>query len=221
MLRWVQLLHLADRSAAALEAVRLELEQAAHTSLMVQRSLCAPALEGSFNAGDLIWHLQFADAAAQRACTAQAHWRERIEPLLADRRRIVRVDGALYESGRGGARRPDLRQGIYRVALFAVDEHAPAAAVEACEADLLTMPEHLPTMLNWTLSRASSAAGSRRWTHVWEQEYAEAKALLVDYMIHPVHWGYVDRWFDPECPERIVDPVLCHGFCALPSSIVA
>ena len=24
------------------------------------------------------------------------------------------------------------------------------------------------------------------------------------YLMHPIHWARVDRWFDPECPEVIV-----------------
>lgn len=32
--------------------------------------------------------------------------------------------------------------------------------------------------------------------------------------MHPVHWGSVDRWFDPECPEVIVRERVCHSFCA-------
>ena len=38
--------------------------------------------------------------------------------------------------------------------------------------------------------------------------------------MHPVHWGYVDCRFDPECPERIVDLTLCHALCRLPHSVL-
>lgn len=218
MLGWTQLLHLADRSA--LESVRGMLERAVAASPMVRTALCQPTLEGSFNGGDLILRLQFADAAAMQACMAQPHWRAQVEPLLADRSRVVHIDSAVYEPGRGGTREPHLADGIYRVAFFAVERGAPADSIARYEANLLLMPEHLPRMLNWSLSRISHAAGTRVWTHVWEQEYATLDALTVDYMVHPVHWGYVDRWFDPECPEHIVDLTLCHGFCALPRSVI-
>ena len=33
------------------------------------------------------------------------------------------------------------------------------------------------------------------------------------YLMHPIHWAYVDRWFDPECPEVIVRDRVCHSFC--------
>ena len=34
------------------------------------------------------------------------------------------------------------------------------------------------------------------------------------------HWGYVDAWFDPECPKCIVDPALAHVFCPAAESIL-
>ena len=52
-----------------------------------------------------------------------------------------------------------------------------------------------------------------RWTHLWEQEFDSVDGLQVDYMSSPVHWGYIDRWFDPEMPERIVDLWLAHTAC--------
>jgi hypothetical protein len=33
--------------------------------------------------------------------------------------------------------------------------------------------------------------------------------------MHPIHWAYVDRWFDPECPDFIVRDRVCHSFCAV------
>ena len=52
-----------------------------------------------------------------------------------------------------------------------------------------------------------------RWTHLWEQEFDRLEGLEQDYMLHPFHWGHVDRWFDPEMPERVVDPWLAHLAC--------
>ena len=41
-------------------------------------------------------------------------------------------------------------------------------------------------------------------------------------MNHPVHWGLVDRWYDPECPERIADAsMLVNALGAVPASIMA
>jgi len=219
VIKCTQLVHLADRGA--LEEIRGVIERVTTASPMLRTALCQPTLPGSFNGGDLIVHLQFDDAAALQACVAQTQWRTQVEPLLADRARVAHIDSALYDAGRSGTRAAQLSAGIYRVAFFAVEPQAAPPSIAQYEADLLLMPMHLPRMLNWSLSRISRGVGTRAWTHVWEQEYATLDALTVDYMVHPVHWGYVDRWFDPECPERIVDLTLCHGFCELPRSVIA
>jgi hypothetical protein len=39
-------------------------------------------------------------------------------------------------------------------------------------------------------------------------------------MDHPFHWGLVDRWFNPECSQWIVDKVLCHTYCEFKSSVL-
>ena len=53
------------------------------------------------------------------------------------------------------------------------------------------------------------------WTHVGEQEYATLDGLAGTYIMHPQHWSNVERWFDPEYPEWLVDPVLVHTFCTI------
>jgi hypothetical protein len=40
-------------------------------------------------------------------------------------------------------------------------------------------------------------------------------------MMHPVHWGLVDGWFDPECPQRIVDPFLIHAAFDIRQGVIA
>jgi len=35
--------------------------------------------------------------------------------------------------------------------------------------------------------------------------------------MYPYHWGHIDRWFNPECADWIVDTYLCHTFCAFES----
>ena len=53
---------------------------------------------------------------------------------------------------------------------------------------------------------------------MWEQGYDMLEDLTVDYMRHPCHWGQVDRWFDPEHPDWLIDPGLVHAFCATEAS---
>lgn len=188
----------------ALLTLAPEADRDAVASKLGTATLLQPTLPGTFEGGDLI-----------------AHFRDThgVGDLLANPA-VVHVDSAVYEPIGAGAAEPDLTGGIYRVLLLAVDPLAPEAAIHQLEADLLAMPRYINSIRNWRLSRVTKATGARAWTHVWEQEYADLGGLLGPYMTHPYHWARVDRWFDPECPEHIVDMRLCHSFCALPRSIL-
>jgi len=174
------------------------------------RILVAPTLPGSHFGGDLLAHFAF-DSAAQRDGFGAT-----LAPVLAGNA----VDGADYQGSPDGKQAPDLANGVYRVLLLSVDEGTHPESVVQFEAETRMMPHYIPAIRNWQLSRADAVVGERRWTHVWEQEYAGAEGLLGPYMLHPYHWARIDRWFDPECPERIVDARLCHSFCALEASIL-
>ena len=80
------------------------------------------------------------------------------------------------------------------------------------ERSLQAMPRHIPEIRSWSLSRVRAERSDERWTHVWEQEYADVAGLRVAYMRSPYHWTGVDRWFDPEMPCSIVEPRLAHMF---------
>ena len=56
---------------------------------------------------------------------------------------------------------------------------------------------------------------------MFEQEFTDVDGLMGPYLMHPIHWAVVDRWFDPECPEVIVRDRVCHSFCALSSPVLA
>jgi Stress responsive A/B Barrel Domain len=71
----------------------------------------------------------------------------------------------------------------------------------------------VPAIRAWQLSRVDDAIGTSRWTHVFEQEFGDVDGLMGPYLMHPIHWAVVDRWFDPECPEVIIRDRVCHSFC--------
>lgn len=96
----------------------------------------------------------------------------------------------------------------------------PAASVDAFESDLLAMPGYIGSIRAWQLSRVSHAVGAASWTHVWEQEFSDLNGLMGPYLMHPIHWAVVDRWFDPECPECIVREQVCHSFCNCDAELV-
>lgn len=207
MFKLTRLVTLADAARLAPLADELRALARRHAAY---RTLVAPTLPGSHFGGDLLAHFAF-DSAEQRDALGAA-----LAPLLAG----DAVDGADYQGSLDGKQTPDLANGVYRVLLLSVDEGSDPEAVAQFESETRMMPHYIPAIRNWQLSRADAAVGGRRWTHVWEQEYAGVEGLLGPYMMHPYHWARIDRWFDPECPERIVDARLCHSFCALEASIL-
>lgn len=210
MYKLTRLVTLADPASASALADEIHALAAAH---FASRQLVAPALPGSHFGGDLIAHFAFDDAARRTDFDAA------LAPLLAAPA-VASVDGVAYEGGAGGRSDPELANGVYRVLLLSIDEGTDPAVVARFEAETRMMPHYIPAIRNWQLSRADDAIGARRWTHVWEQAYADAGGLMGPYMMHPYHWARIDRWFDPECPDRIVDARLCHSFCAMEASVL-
>ena len=210
MFKLTRLVTLADPAAPEPLAEEVRALVTAH---MAYRQLVAPTLPGSHCGGDLLVHCAF-DSAAQRDAFGAA-----LASLLA-RAAVAAVDGADYQGSPDGKRDPDLANGVYRVLLLSVDDRSEPGAIAQFEAETRMMPHYIPAIRNWQLSRIDAAVGERRWTHVWEQEYAGAEGLLGPYMLHPYHWARIDRWFDPECPERVVDARLCHSFCAFEGGVI-
>lgn len=186
--------------------------RAAASNAGAQRWVVAPTLPGSRNGGDILAHLRFA-AKDQWDCTA-----ERFADLLADPA-VGHVNGAAYSgapvqgNGKPGA--------VYRALLLSVTPDADAATIARFEADLRLMPRYVRTITDWQLSRVEEATGTSAWTHVFEQLFTDAAGLMGPYLMHPIHWAVVDRWFDPECPDVIVRDRVCHSFCAITDPVLS
>jgi hypothetical protein len=176
--------------------------------------LTQPTLPGVYNGGDLLAHHQFKD---------EAHWRARQSQFgtVLGSAAICHVDSAAYEGGAGGVCEPGLAKGIYRTLLLCVDRPVDVQTLEQFEAEMGMMPHYIPAIRNWQLSRVAYAKGARAWTHVWEQEFASIEGLAGPYMLHPYHWARIDRWFDPESTQWMVNTTLCHSFCALDDSVLS
>ena len=75
-----------------------------------------------------------------------------------------------------------------------------ADTVARFEDELSSMARYIPAIRAWQLSRVDDAIGTSQWTHVFEQEFSDVDGLMGPYLMHPIHWAVVDRWFDPNAP---------------------
>ncbi|WP_175762985.1 Dabb family protein [Burkholderia ambifaria] len=189
-------------------AIERALRDAAHALPGASRVALARNLEGCWGAGDYTLDVLRDERATDRATDFTA---------LARVSGVVRIDGAACRAIGGGLREPALRDGVWRTLMLRVRPQADDARVLELERELLRMPAFMPGIRNWRLSRIATPGA---WTHVWQQEFAQVGALLGEYLLHPYHWGWVDRRFDAESPDWTVDAI-SHAFCPLASSLLA
>ncbi|MDN7929984.1 Dabb family protein [Burkholderia metallica] len=190
------------------DAIERALRDAAHALAGARRVALARNLDGSWGAGDYTLDVLRDESAAEGAPDFAA---------LVQLPGIERIDGASCRAIGGGLREPALRDGVWRTLMLRVRPQAHADQVDALERELLRMPAFTPGIRNWRLSRIVTPGA---WTHVWQQEFAHVGDLLGEYLLHPYHWGWVDRRFDAESPDWTVDAI-SHAFCPLASSLLA
>jgi hypothetical protein len=214
-LRLVTLAREAKPSARELTAKRLS--QLAHEADAVS-TLLAPTLPGTWNGGDWIWRSEYRDEAHHDAVERDARFVRRAAELLDDRSLVHRVEHVVFAPGDRGGVAP--ARGLYRVALFCANQNPTADRLARFRGETTAMPRHVRSIRRWQLATPVRASGSRLWTHVWEQEYDDLAGLSGPYMMHPCHWSQVDRWFDPEDPDWLIDPTLCHTFCETSARVI-
>jgi hypothetical protein len=194
-----------DDRRRVLASVRSGVE-ATHAS----RCLVEPTLPGSRNGGDILVHLRF-DSRNQWLSAA-----DDFADALHDHA-INRVNGATYPGTpfrNGGAGT------VYRTLLLRVLHDTNADTLARFEGELSSMAQYIPAIRAWQLSRVDDAIGTSQWTHVFEQEFSDVDGLMGPYLMHPIHWAMVDRWFDPECPDVIIRDRVCHSFCHCDDAIL-
>lgn len=177
-----------------------------------RQRLVEPTLPGSRNGGDVLVHLRF-DSRSQWLSAA-----DDFATVLQDPA-ITRINGAAYpgtptRSGNGAGT-------VYRALLLRVQPDTDADTVARFEDELSSMPRFVPAIRAWQLSRVDDAIGTSRWTHVFEQEFSDVDGLMGPYLMHPIHWAVVDRWFDPECTDVIIRDRVCHSFCHTAESVLS
>jgi len=173
----------------------------------VRASQLGRNLPGSLGGGRLHWDLALDDGAALGALLRSVPG--------------ARLDAVAFRPRETQAPHPELRGCVKRTLLLRVRPGADPARVKGLERALLDMPQHIGAIRNWALHRTDPSLWPTRWTHVWEQEYGGRAGLERDYMSHPYHWGVVDGFFDPECPQRVVETELAHVYYAAEQSVLA
>jgi hypothetical protein len=221
MFKLTKLVTMTDRAD---ELGRLQLTHALNAAANgndhVVRSMLEPTLPNVYNGGDYIWHVQFASEGAYLAWKADPAGGRSAEFMLADMSLVSHVDSVAYEGGPSGSKRT-LSKGAYRTSFFSVNRPPSEAAIRQFDFETYEMGVYIPTIVNWQISRATEASGARRWTHVWEQEYEEIGGLHGAYMLHPYHWAWIDRWYDPESTSHMIDTHVTHTFCNFTASMIA
>jgi hypothetical protein len=178
-------------------------------AVAADRAVVQPTLPGVRNGGDILMHLRF---------DTEDQWRSvevDFAATLTDSA-VTLVNGACYS---GDASSRSAKTGtVYRALLLRVLPGTDTDTVARFEHELRLMACYVKTITAWQLSRVDEAVGSTQWTHVFEQEFTDVGGLMGPYLMHPIHWAMVDRWFDPECPEVIIRDRVCHSFCAITDS---
>jgi hypothetical protein len=220
MLTMLQIIHL-NPGLAAVEQDRLLalLNETSRALPGVRSAVAGKTLPRALNGGQIMWRVAFATEQDYWNCLSSTQWQGKIAPALAPARGIL-VESVAYATPFSDTSQKRSHAGIWRCLVFAVEPRATTAEVRQFESDLLLMPGLVKVIKNWTLSRVVATQGRRAWTHVWEQEFDDVSGLEGEYMTHPIHWGLVDGWFDPECPQRIVDPFLIHAAMPIQASII-
>ena len=215
-MRLVTLVHLRPDSAperiAELEAVVAGLPDEVSC---VRRVHLGKHIPGQVGAGHYTWDTLIGDGDVRAVLDAPS-----LRALLEAGDLIERLDPVAFEPQKMGIEEPDISKGLKRTLLVRLLPETPPEVIAQFERDILGMPEHIHGIRNWAFSRADPSLCPTTWTHVWEQEYFDQSGFDADYMMHPYHWGLVDGWFDPECPQRIVDPAFAHCLCPAEATIL-
>jgi hypothetical protein len=207
MYRVIRLLDVADEDRDRVLASVRSAAEATHA----HHRLVEPTLPGSRNGGDVLVHLRF---------DSRNQWLSAADDFAAilEASAITRVNGATYP---GAPTRNGSGAGtVYRALLLRVLPETDPSTVARFEDELSSMARYIPAIRAWQLSHVDNAIGTSRWTHVFEQEFSDVDGLMGPYLMHPIHWAVVDRWFDPECPEVIIRDRVCHSFCHFDESVL-
>ena len=220
MYRRIALLHLQPHSSADdVELLERELRDVAGRVPGLTHAHLGRHFPNTVGGGDYTWDLAFVD---REQCP---RWLDQLR--VADHadlfaKVVARTDAVQFASTNVHVADATIADFVKRTLFLEVDRStSPDKALEF-DRVLTGMPRYIDAIHNWAFHRVEDdfTIGPRRWTHVWEQEFRDLSGLRVDYMISPYHWGYVDTWFDPESPHRVVAPGVAHVYCRAETTIL-
>jgi len=170
--------------------------------------------------GDYTWDLAFVDRTHCPSWFDQLRDADHADVFA---KLVARTDAVQFESTNAHIGEATITDFVKRTLFLEVDRSTPPDNAREFDRVLTGMPRYIDAIRNWAYHRVDDdfTVGPRRWTHVWEQEFQELSGLRVDYMVSPYHWGYVDTWFDPESPHRVVEPGVAHVYCPAAASVLA
>jgi hypothetical protein len=208
-----------DLSDADIAAFEREVRSAASDIPSLVHAHLGQHLPNTVGGGDYTWDLALIDASSCPTWAAQLD-ASGLTPVFE--RFIGRTDAVQFRADNVHIVDPDITDFVKRTLFIEVNRNTPPVVAAEFDRVLTGMPRYIPAIRNWAYHRVDDAftVGPRRWTHVWEQEFNELSGLRVDYMVSPYHWGYVDPWFDPESPTRVVEPGVGHVFCPSQTTIL-
>lgn len=222
-IRCIVLVHVAEHVAgdtALLAQVAGELQDALRSELgdVLQYTHISPHRDVSPVGGHMTWDVVIhSDAGPAFTAAVSAVKSALVESVRTlDAVAVTPLSGAVPE--------PGLRDLTLRTLLFRVPEDARPGGAEELEDALVGMVDHIPAIRNWSLSRVAPLTehpGIPRWTHAWEQEYAEVDGLVHDYLEALYHWAHVDAFYDSDDPRGVVEMPLAHVFGPAAESVLA
>jgi hypothetical protein len=220
MYRRIALLHLQSHTSADdIAAFERELNDVTARVPGLVHAHLGRHFPNTVGGGDYTWDLAFS---TRDACLPWADQLRAGDHTDLFSRTVARSDAVQFESTNVHVAEPDIADFVKRTLFLEVERATPPDKAAEFDRVLTGMPRYIDAIRNWAFHRVDDdfTIGPRRWTHVWEQEFQELSGLRVDYMVSPYHWGYVDTWFDPESPHRVVAPGVAHVYCPAASSIL-
>lgn len=207
-------------SAAEKDALVDRVKRMSSLAAPAASALIASDLPPNRNGGDVIWRMEFESDVHYEALVTSPEWISANEALQSEPG-WGSAESFTFEPLAVGERGEAQRGGLYRLLVLTLDEGTPIALREQFEAEMAATPAYISTIQRWNFARVrETAAGSRRWDYLWEQEFADISGFRGEYMLSPYHWGYLDRWYDGENPARIVDPYVGNSFCEIDAPVM-